>query len=447
MVLRRKAYQHLLDWKNTDNGATALLINGARRVGKSHLCKYFAQNEYRSSIIVDFANAPKIIRDIIDNDSFDLDLFFAKLSSFYNVKLNHRESLIVFDEVQLFPRARQLIKYLVADGRYDYIETGSLISLKKNVQDILIPSEEEHYEMYPLDFEEFLWALGDELTVPFLKQCFDKKQPLGQALHRKIMNDFRQYILVGGMPQVVVEYLNKKDFAAADKVKRRILSLYRSDITKYAGNNADKVNSVFDTLSSQLEKKEKKYTLSAINKDARLRSYEDSFLWLGDAMIANPCYNATDPNVGLAMSGDHSTQKLYFGDTGLLVTQAFSEGRYNDNELYRAILLDKLSVNEGMLMENIVAQSLRANGRSLYFYSRYDSVNRDNMMEVDFLIRRNKKISPLEVKSSVYTSHSSLGKFKRKFASAIGESYILYPKDVMVRDGVIHLPLYMAMLL
>lgn len=447
MMLKRKIYAALVAWKNRSNGKTALLINGARRVGKSYIAKEFAQNEYESHIIIDFGNAPKDVLDLFESDSADLDLFFAKLVLFYGTPLTNRKSLIVFDEVQQFPRARQLIKYLVADGRYDYLETGSLIRLKKNVQNIIIPSEEDHIEMFPMDFEEFLWAMGDEVTIPFLRQAFEAKKPLGDAVHRKIMNSFRQYLLVGGMPQSVLAYQNGKDFGASDEAKRSILRLYREDVSKFAAGYEDKVYAVFDEIPGQLSKKEKKYKLSAIDKNARLRSYEDSFIWLNEAMVVNTCFNATDPNVGLALSADHATQKCYMADTGLLVTHTFMDGAYTDNELYRAILFDKLDINEGMIMENIVAQMLRFNGHRLYFYSRCDNEHRENHMEIDFLIAEGKKIAPIEVKSGNYRSHSSLDKFRKKFSDKIGNSYILYTKDVLKKDGILHLPIYMAMFL
>jgi len=447
MHFQRKTYQKLLDWKKDSNGKTVLLLSGARRIGKSFLCGQFAKNEYKSAIIVDFGNIPKEIKDIFENDSADLDMFFTKLSAFFNTRLYKRESLIVFDEVQLYPYARQLLKYLVSDGRYDYMETGSLLSLKQNVKDIVIPSEEEELKMFPMDFEEFLLALGDETTVPLLRRCFEQKKPLGQALHRKVMNDFRQYLLIGGMPQAVMEYVMYKDFAKADKIKKQILTLYRNDISKYAGSYKNKVSAIFDEIPGQLSKKEKKYKLSSINKNARLRSYEDAFLWLSDGMIAHPCFNTTDPNIGLALSGDHTTQKLYMADTGLLVTHTFRDNDYIDNELYRAILLDKLNINEGMLLENITAQMLASNGHRLFFYSRVDTNNRKNMMEIDFLIKKRKKICPIEVKSHQYKTHSSLDKFRRKFSSNLGDIYILYTKDLMIKDGIIHLPVYMAMFL
>lgn len=447
VMLKRKIYDELLEWKQKSNGKTAVMIDGARRVGKSFIVEKFAREEYKSHVIIDFGNAPQGVLDIFENDSADLDMFFAKLASLYSTRLYKRKSLIVFDEIQQFPKARQLIKYLVADGRYDYVETGSLIRLKKNVQDIIIPSEEEHLEMFPLDFEEFLWALGDEATYPLIRRCFESLTPLGQAVHRKVLNDFRRYMLVGGMPQAVLAYLDGGDFAAADTVKRRILNLYREDVSKFAAGYEDKVFAVFDGIPEQLAKKEKKYKISSLGKTARFRSYEDSFVWLNEAMIVNACFNATDPSVGLALSSDHSTQKCYMADTGLLVTQAFMSGKYTENDLYRSVLFDKLNINEGMITENVVAQMLRAGGHRLYFYSRSDSRERENHMEIDFLITQKNRIVPIEVKSGNYRSHISLDKFRCRFSQKIGKSYILYDKDVCVKDGIIHLPLYMAQLL
>lgn len=446
-MLKRKIYDDLVEWKNKSNGKTALLIDGARRVGKSFIVELFARQEYKSYILIDFGNVSSEILDLITYEASDLDLFFAKLSAFFATPLHRRESLIVFDEVQQFPRARQLIKYLVADGRYDYLETGSLIRLRKNTENIIIPSEEEHIEMFPLDFEEFLWAMGDEATAPLIRKCFASKAPLGQALHRKVMNDFRQYVLVGGMPQSVLAYLNGKDFAASDEAKRRILRLYREDVSKFAQGYEEKVYAVIDGIPGQLSKKEKKYRLSSIDSKARFRAYQDSFIWLNEAMVVNSCLNVTDPGVGLALSADDSSQKCYMADTGLLVTLAFMDTAFTDNELYKAVLFDKLDINEGMIMENIVAQMLRRNGHKLYFYSHNDNVNRENHMEIDFLITEKRKIAPIEVKSGDYRYHSSLDKFRRKFSQKIGTPYILYAKDVMEKDGIWHLPLYMAMCL
>ncbi len=446
-MLKRKAYQELLDWKNKNRGKSALLIDGARRVGKSYLCKEFANREYMTSIIIDFANVPNEIINLFEEESYDLDVFFLKLSTFYGVALYERQSLIVFDEIQILPRARQLIKYLVADGRYDYIETGSLLSIQKNVSDIVIPSEEKYLELHPLDFEEFLWALGDENTVPMLKEFFDRKISLGEAVHKRVLNKFRQYVLVGGMPQAVSEYINNKDFSRVDEIKKDILRLYRADIGKFADSNKNKVLAIFDEVPAQLSKKEKKYTLSSLSKNARIREYEDSFLWLSDAMIINTCFNSTDPNVGLSLSSDFSTRKCYMADTGLLVSQVFYDNTYVDNTLYKDVLFDNLSVNEGMIMENIVAQIFRTKGYKLFFYSRRDKDNKNNTMEIDFILSNNKKIIPVEVKSSVYRKHSSLDKFNTKFSKRVSESVILYQKDIRIKDGVLHLPIYMAIFL
>ncbi|MBQ1917566.1 MAG: ATP-binding protein [Schwartzia sp.] len=446
-AFRRKAYQKMLEWKRLDNGSSALLIEGARRVGKSYIAERFAKNEYKSYILIDFAKAPQTIHSLFETEGENLDNLFAVLSAYYKVRLYKRNSVIIFDEVQQCPKARQLIKYLVADGRYDYIETGSLITLKRNIKDIVIPSEEEHIRMYPLDFEEFLWALGDEVTYPLVREHFEKRKPLGQTLHRNVMKLFRQYMLIGGMPQVVEAFAETHDYEAADRIKRRILKLYRDDISKFAEGYESKVYAIFDDIPGQLSKKEKKYKLSSISKKARMREYEDAFVWLAEAMIVSPCLNATDPTVGLKLSEEYTTQKLYMADTGLLVTLAFQDDSYMDNELYRDILLDKINVNEGMLTENVVAQMIKAAGHELFFYSRSDKNNRTNNMEIDFLIKRGRKISPVKVKSSAYRKHSSLDKFMDKFDSRLGEKFILYGKDYMEKDGVIHYPLYMAGLL
>ena len=447
MILRRKTYQKLKEWKTNSMGKTALLIDGARRVGKSFLVEEFAKNEYKSYILINFSRMNSTLESIFLEDAMDLDLFFNKLSVMFGKQLFRRESLFIFDEVQRFPKARELIKFLVEDGRYDYIETGSLISLKQNIQEIVIPSEEEHIEMFPMDFEEFLWAMGDETTTPFLRKCFDNLTPLGNGLHRKVLNSFRQYMLVGGMPQAVIEYAASKDFSKVDKIKKNILNLYREDVTKFARGYESKVLAIFDEIPGQLSKKEKRFKLASIDKNAKMRTYEDSFVWLAEAMITNVCFNSTDPTIGLALNRDSATQKCYFGDTGLLVTQTFMDNEFTDNALYKSVLLDKLGINEGMIVENIVAQSLRANGHKLYFYSRNDAVRSENNLEIDFLVKRQQRIVPIEVKSSDYATHSSLLKFKTKFAGKIGQPYIVYAKDVSVKDGIVHLPLYMAMFL
>lgn len=424
-------------------------MDGARRVGKSTICERFAQREYHSYLLVDFAHLPGGVRDIFEQDSGDLDVFFLKLSAVYGKTLYQRESVVIFDEVQLYEPARQIIKYLVADGRYDYIETGSLVTLKKHEgkRDTLIPSEEEHLKMYPLDFEEFLWAKGDEATMPALWTFFRRQMPLGQALHRRVMNDFRTYMLVGGMPQAVCEFVRSGDLEQVDRIKRRIVNLYREDVAKFAKGYEARVFAIFDQIPSQLSKREKKFKLADLGRSARFRSYEDAFVWLDEAMVVNTCLNAEDPGGALAMSADHATLKCYMGDTGLLVTLAFWGQAYHDNDLYRAILLDRMNVNEGMLAENVVAQMLRAAGHQLFFYSRSDSRTRANTMEIDFLVPRGRKICPVEVKSGRYQRHASLDKFTVRFGKRLGQSYILYGKDVMEKDGIIHLPLYMAMFL
>lgn len=447
MELKRKIYDRLLEWKAKDHGESALLIEGARCVGKSYIAEKFARQEYDSYLLIDFSKAPTDIKELFDTEGEDLDTLFQALQAHYKVKLLRRKSCIIFDDIQFCPKARQMIKSLVADGRYDYIETGSLISLRQNISDILIPSEEESIRMYPLDFEEFLWAMGDDTTYALIRDHFCNRKPMGQVLHRSIMKMFRQYMLVGGMPQVVTEYAKEKDFEAADRIKKRILRLYREDISKFAKGYESKVFAIFDDIPGQLSKKEKKYKLTSLGKSARRREYEDAFVWLDEAMVVNPCFNATDPTVGLKLSEEFTTQKIYMADTGLLVTLTFGDSDYLDNDLYRDILFDKLNIKEGMLMENIVSQMLRYSGHRLFFYSRNDSKGHANRMEIDFLIRHGRKICPVEVTSSAYRKHSSLDKFTSRFGDKLGDRYILYQKDVMVKDGVIHLPLYMAGLL
>ena len=443
MIIKRKLYSELLEWKNNRKGKTAILIKGARRTGKSYLCEQFAKNEYKSYVIIDFANISNEIRALFEGDTSDIDKFLSELQILTHTTFYDRETVIIFDEVQMFPKARQLIKYLVANNRYDYIETGSLLSIRKNVKDIVIPSEEEDKYLYPLDFEEFLWALGDEITYPYIKECFEKRKEVGEKIHRKIIRTFREYLIVGGMPQSVKEYVESKNFESVDRIKRNILKLYRDDISKFASGYEQKVLSVFDEIPGQLSKKEKTYNVSSLKKEARNRDYEDAFMWLSDAMIVNRCLNATDPNVGLNLSLDSKLQKIYMGDTGLLVTHTFYDSAFNDNEFYKKILFDRLNFNEGIIMENIVAEALRYSGHRLFFYTRYD----EERIEIDFLIKRKNKISPVEVKSSKYGKHTSLSKFIDKFSDRIGEKFILYPKDVLIKDDVTHLPLYMAWLL
>ena len=447
-MYKRKIYDKLLEWKARAHGTTALLIEGARRVGKSTLVTEFGRREYRSCVIVDFMKPNKKVVAAIRNHPDDLNRLFTELAFAYKTALHERETLIVFDEVQRCPQARELIKALVADGRYDYIETGSLISIRMNVKDITLPSEEESISMYPMDFEEFLWASGDEVTIPVLREAFDARRPLGGSIHETALDRYREYLMVGGMPQVVAKYLERHDFAEADVVKRTILGLYRNDIAKFAKSAAAKVRRIFDGIPGQLAKKEKKYSLASLGKDARRRTYEDAFLWLVDAKVVNTPYNATDPNAVLTMSADDSTAKLYSSDTGLLLAQSLGDSSYAESELYHAVYSGDLGINEGMVMENAVAQAFVANGRKLFFYSRYDLENAADRMEIDFLIRRGNALCPVEVKSGRrWAKHASLDKFRAKFGDRLGESFLLYTKDLQVKDGIVHLPIYMAMFL
>ena len=451
-MMKRKIYTTLLDWKERRAGKTALLIDGARRVGKSYIVEAFAKKEYRSYILIDFFTASQDVKDLFENYLHDLDTFFLFLSNYYQVKLYPRETLIIFDEVQEFPRARGAIKYLVADGRYDYIETGSLMSIKKNVQDALIPSEEHHVNLYPMDFEEFLWALGDDMLMQFIKERFEKKQPLGPALHRKAMDLFRQYLIVGGMPQAVKEFVESRDFDEVDRVKRDILTLYRADMMKHAQGYEIKVARVFDEIPAQLQKHERKFKLADLEKNARMRDYEDALFWLDDAMIVNTCYNSTAPNIGLKLNMDRLTLKCYMADTGLLISHAFDENGIVSEEIYKKILFDKLEVNMGMIVENVVAQMLVASGHKLYFYSNPSREDKNARMEIDFLIAKDKisnrhNISPIEVKSSTRYTLTSLRKFVTKYKEQTHIPYVIHPNDFKEEDGIVYLPLYMTPML
>ena len=445
ICFKRKIYDKLLEWKENSNGKTALLIEGARRIGKSTIVEEFAKNEYKEYILIDFNIAPEEIKKLFIYERSDIDLLLQKLQLFYGKVLPIRKSLIIFDEVQFCPEARSLIKYLVADGRYDYLETGSLISIKKNVQNIIIPSEEKKISMYPMDFEEFLWALGDNTTIPFLKKCYDNKMKVDIA-HNRIMKDFRTYVLVGGMPQAILEYIKTKRFDRVDDKKRDILLLYHEDINKY-GDNSKKIIKIYDNIPGQLSNGSKKYKLASIDKTARNQNYENELTWLDDAKIVNLCNNVTDPSVGLALTKDENSYKCYQSDVGLLVTQAFINKPFVNNEIYKAILFDKLNVNEGMIMENYVAQVLKSKGYELFYYSKYDNDVTENNMEVDFLIVQDKRLNPIEVKSGDYKKHTSIDRFKYKYKKNVGTRYILHTKDLKVDGDIVYLPLYMAMFL
>lgn len=450
--MKRKIYDSLVKWKNESAGSTALLIDGARRVGKSYIAEEFAKAEYRSYIMIDFNKAPEEIKDLFKNYLNDMDTFFMYLSNFYNVKLYERETLIILDEVQLFPYARSAVKYLVADGRYDYIETGSLMSIKKNVRDILIPSEERHIKMFPLDFEEFLWAFDNVLLMDYIRNCFEKRKPMGQALHRKAMDYFRQYMIVGGMPQAVEAYIQNRDFDKTDRIKRDILELYRADIAKHAEGYEMKVLQIFDDIPAQLQKHDKKFKLSSLKKEARFRDYESAIFWLSDAMIANMCYNATSPEIGLKLNMDRLTLKCYMADTGLLISHSFDENGIVSEEIYKKLLFDKLEFNKGMIVENIVAQMLTASGHKLYFYSNPSRDDASSRMEIDFLIAKSKinsrhNISPIEVKSGKNYTLTSIKKFIAKYKAQLHTPYVLHTGDLKEENGIVYLPLYMTPLL
>lgn len=448
-MFKRKIYDKLLDWKNNSKGTKALLIEGARRIGKSTVVEEFGKNEYKSYILIDFNKVSRVVIEAFENLSGKLDDFFMVLSSEYNTRLYRKESLIIFDEVQKYPHARELIKYFVADGRYDYIETGSLISIKENVKNITIPSEERKIKMYPMDFEEFCWALGNEQILEVIKVCYEKKESLPKGLHNSAMLLFRQYLLVGGMPKSIDTFISgNKDFDASDAEKRDILNLYREDIRKIDKQYQAKVQTTFDQIPAFLSKHEKRIIFSRLNPNAKADNYEESFFWLSDSMICNECFNCSDPNVGLVMNEDRTFIKCYMGDTGLLVSHAFSENDITETNLYRNILFDKLSINEGMLYENAIMQMLTANGHHPYFYNCYNESKHRNDIEIDFIITEGgkvrEKIIPIEVKSSAKYSTVSMERFISKFKNRISSAYVIHPRNLLLKDEMVCIPPYMT---
>ena len=456
--MKRKIYQTLLKWKKERKGEVALLIEGARRIGKSHIVEEFGHDEYESYILVDFSKVSPQVMEFFDLYLDDLDTLFLNLELYFRCKLFPRKSrgeearsLIIFDEVQFCPRARSGIKHFVKDNRFDYIETGSLVSIKKNVKDIMIPSEEHPVQMYPMDFEEFLWALGDEMIMPYIRSQFEKKKPMG-AFHRRAMDYFRQYMIVGGMPQAVKKYIETRDFVKVDEVKRDILALYRNDIKKYADNQETKVSAIFEEIPGQLQKHEKTFRLSALREDARMRDYSQAFFWLSDAKVINCCYNSTEPSIGLKLNEDRTTLKCYLNDTGLLISLAFDERGIVTEDLYRKLMFDKLEVNQGMLVENIVSQILKASGHNLFFFSNSSRTSAEDRMEIDFLIAKptttsRHNISPIEVKSGARYALTSLTKCMAKYSKDLSTPYVLHDKDLKIEDGIVFLPLYMTPLL
>ena len=433
----------MLEWKQQSNGKTALLIKGARRVGKSTIVKEFAQKEYKTCILIDFSNVSKQVNALFE-DMMNLDYFFIRLQTFFNVKLYNRNSVIIFDEVQFQPLARQAIKHLVADGRYDYIETGSLISIRKNVENILIPSEEEQLTLYPMDLDEFYWATGNDATPEHLKQIFAMKQPIGDAVHRKLMKDLRLYMLVGGMPQAVDAYLNENNLQAVDKVKRNILQLYDVDFNKI--DQSGRASKIFRNIPAQLTGNAARYMISAVTDSRRSDAISTIVSEMKESMVVNIAYNTTDPNVGLGMSRDLDSYKIYLGDTGLFVTLAFWDKDFAENIIYQKLLNDKLDANLGYVYENLVAQMLRCGGNELYYHT-FPSGNGNHNYEIDFLISNGNKIVPIEVKSSGYKSHKSLDVFCSKYSSRIGDRILLYTKDYKKEDAVQYIPVYFTGLL
>ena len=450
-IFKRKIYEKLLSWKKKSDGDTALLLKGARRIGKSTLVEEFARREYSSYILIDFSVANASVKDLFDYIS-DLDYFFLNLQSMTHVTLQKRKSVIIFDEVQLFPPARQAIKHLVKDGRYDYIETGSLLSIKKNVKDIVIPSEETRVNMYPMDYEEFLWAVGRGESFDLIKYAFDNGKSLGDAVNRELMRNFRLYMLVGGMPQAINEYLKTNDFASVDAVKRSILELYADDFRKI--DPAGRASRLFRSIPAELSRHTTRYKVGSVIENATASRLGEVLMDMADSMTVNFAYHANDPNVGFSLHADYSRFKLYLADTGLFVTLAFIDRDYTDNDIYQKLLSDKLSADLGFVYENVVAQMLKAAGNELFYYTFKEKAKGEDApsqkpqtYEIDFLFSSGNKISPIEVKSSGYKSHKSLDRFMQKYSSRIASNYLIYTKDLRGEAGITYLPAYMTCLI
>ena len=443
-IFKRKIYDKMLQWKKERDGKTALLIKGARRVGKSTIAKEFAQKEYDSYIVVDFADAPTAVWEAVKNIA-DRNNFFLQLQFIYGVTLYERRSVIIFDEIQKCPEARQAIKYLVQDHRYDYIETGSLLSIKKNTENIVIPSEETRLTLYPLDYEEFRWALGDDSTIPLLQQAFQSKKALGDGVCRKLLRDFRLYMLVGGMPQAIDTYLETNNLSSVDEKKREIIELYNDDFFKI--DPSGKAAKLFSAIPSQLSKNASRYQeTSVLGRTEDKEKMEELLRNLEDSLTVNFAHHANDPNVGMPLHADYSQYKMYMGDTGLFVTLAFWDKEVTDNVIYQKLLSDKLSTDMGYVYENVVAQMLTSAGNRL-FYHTWPTESGKHNYEIDFILSRGSKIDPIEVKSSSYKTHASLDAFKRKFSDRIGHSYLVYAKDLQKNQDTLLVPTFMTMFL
>ena len=440
VIFKRKLYNRMLAWKNERKGSTALLVKGARRVGKSTLVEQFAKEQYRSYILVDFAHAPKNVTDLFE-DMYDLDFFFMQLQIRYGITLHQRESVIIFDEVQLQPLARQAIKYLVKDGRYDYIETGSLLTIKKNVQNIVIPSEETRLTLFPLDYEEFRWAMEDDMSCSFIRMNLEKVHPLGDVAHRKLMRDFRLYLLVGGMPQSVNAYIESKNLSKVDTVKREILELYEDDFRKI--DKSGNISLLFDSIPAQLSKNATRYVASSVIERTTKMKMSEYISELSESMTVNIAYLANDPSVGLSLHKDPERYKLFVADTGLFVTLAFKDKDFTENIIYEKMLSDKLSADLEYIYENAIAQMLKTSGNELFYYT-FKRETSNHPYEIDFLISKKNKICPIEVKSSGYKSHVSLDAFCEKYPDRIFDRYLLYTKDVNKEQALKCLPVYMT---
>ena len=442
-TFRRKIYDRLLKWKKERSGESAILVQGARRVGKSTIVAQFAKQEYQSYILIDFSKCTKEVFHLFDDIS-DLNHLFMRLQLAYGVSLHERNSVIVFDEVQKQPLARQAIKHLVADGRYDYIETGSLISIRKNVKDIIIPSEETRINMYPMDYEEFRWALDDTDTIPLLRSISEKPVPLGDAAHRKLLRDFRLYMLVGGMPQAVNKYLETNNLAEVDNTKREILDLYDGDFMKI--DDSGKLSMLFNAIPAELNKNASRYQVSSVIENGKADRLTEYIADLRESMTVNMAYHVSDPNAGMSFYKDLDRYKMFLADTGLFVTLAFRDKDFTENVIYQKLWNDKLSTNLGYLYENVVAQMLRAAGNEL-FYHTFPTERGNRNYEIDFLLARKNKVCPIEVKSSGYSTHASLDAFCNKYPDRILNKYLIYSKDIKKDKGAQYLPFYMTMFL
>lgn len=442
-IFERKIYKKMLEWKNESNGKTALLIKGARRIGKSTIVEEFAKKEYSSYILIDFSIAPKEVHSLF-NDLSDLNYLFLRLQLIYHVNLEYRKSVIIFDEVQMEPLARQAIKHFVKDGRYDYIETGSLLSIKKAVKNIIIPSEETRIEMTPMDYEEFRWALGDKATIPMLKNAFENKISLGDDLNRRMMRDFRLYMLVGGMPQAVNEYIETNNFSKVDQIKRSILELYQDDFRKI--DPTGRASLLFSAIPSELAKNTSRYQVSSVIKNEKQDRVLDIIANMKDSLTINLAYHANNPSAGMSLYEDISKYKMFLSDTGLFTTLAFMDKDFTENIIYEKLLSDKLDTNLGYLYENMVAQMLYASGNKLFYYT-FPKDNSTHNYEIDFILVKKNKICPIEVKSSGYKTHASIDAFINKFSSKVGEKYLIYTKDLKKDGDLICIPIYMTMFL